>query len=398
MNGKLTAVGKLNGTLSGSQTLSGTLSGSGSITGHLDAERGVQATIQGTGNVSGRLGMPLYTGSYTVQPGQTLYTAGRMLSQNVTGAEITQGSVSVHDVSITANPSLTVDQNGQVSASVSGSGTVQATVEEGYITEGAQGNVTVTGANTLQLTTKGEQTYEANYSPQTIQSGVFLTGNQTIKKWDFHGFGLEYVSTVYAQTTVALKDTLFNGWTPSTTAKTIVSSATAGTFTADMVNYEYLLKWIFDFNNAYISGATLKVTPIRQRIIIYQGLFRRPSNIANLTSQTFNGNASGTLQTVPIIKYYNSTGAEALAYTGSYGIYCSATSPSYSNATANSPTVTIKTPSVSARCSTTYMATARASEIDQTNAKYTLKGEIWRTSVGGALRQMYEEAVAEFIQ
>ena len=218
----------------------------------------------------------------------------------------------------------------------------------------------------------------------------------TYTEWYWMGAGAELLQTVYNGTAVALEDTLFNGWTPSTTAKSIVSSATAGTFTADMTTYDYLVRWTFDFNNAFQSGATLQVTPIRQYVHLYQGIFRRPSNNSNLTSGTMNGNATATLYTAPICKYYNSSGSVAVGYTGSYGIYPSATAMTFSSSTAASPTVTVKTPAIYARCSTTYMATARAAEIDQANAKYTLKGEIFRMPCGGTLRSMYNELVSGY--
>lgn len=218
----------------------------------------------------------------------------------------------------------------------------------------------------------------------------------TYTEWNWMGVDAEFLQNIYNGSAVALSSTGFASWTPSTTAKSIVSSATAGTFTAAMDTYDYLVKWTFEFNNAFQSGATLQVTPIRQYVNIYQGLFRRPSNNSNLTSETFNGNATVTLYTAPIIKYYNSSGSVAVGYTASYGIYPSTTAMTISSTTAASPTITVKTPQIYARCSTTYMATARAAEIDQDNAEYTLRADIYRMPQGGTIRAIYNDLVHEF--
>lgn len=392
MNGRLTPVAEIVGKLAPEGTLSGKLSPQGGLKATLTGEGSLSAVLTPEGGLTAELGTPNYTGSYSVQPGETLHTAGRMMSQDVTGAEIQQGSVSVPDLTVSVTPSLEVANNGMVFATVSGQGTAEALVNPGLITQGASGLVTVSGANTLQLPTLEAQTLEAGGS---IDPGVYLTGKQTILPWFFMGTGATKIRDFYDEET-ALADTLFASWTPSTTAKAIVAAKNVGTFSADMVNHEYILKWIFEFNAVYNSGATLKVIPKKQVIEIYTAIFRRSSNMANLRTGTMNGNATATLYTAPIIEYYNSSGGDALAFTGSYGIYASATAPTFSSSTANAPTVTMKTPAINARCSTTYMATARAKELDQAESKFRVRGELWQTNTEGVLRSIYEDAIVVF--
>lgn len=215
-----------------------------------------------------------------------------------------------------------------------------------------------------------------------------------IPPWSWIGDDAELVSTVYAKTTTKLADTSFNGWTPSTTAKTIKSSATAGTFVADMVNYEYWLRWLFEFDAEYQSGATKKNAPYRSAGEIWQGIYRRPNSVDRINSGSFVATACATLITVPLMVYYGgTTNSLTYGYSLSYGIYPAATAATFSDALVDNPTVTIKTPSISARCSATYMSTTVAAKIDQDKSKFSVKGELYRMRPGAALRTLYGNVI-----
>ena len=223
------------------------------------------------------------------------------------------------------------------------------------------------------------------------------TGGGTVtfyEGWDWIGQNSEKLSFSYSSGTIALANTSFASWTPSTTAKAITSSATAGTFTSDFSQYEYMLKWQFKFKAAYKTGATLKNQTHLQTVELYQTLCKRPNSVVNINAQNFNANTCMTYATVPLIIYYGSTtGSLTYSYTGSYGIYPSATAATFASSTADSTTVTIKTPAINARCSTTYMTTTRAGELDQTNSTYTVTGELYRYKKNGALEEMYRSMI-----
>lgn len=191
---------------------------------------------------------------------------------------------------------------------------------------------------------------------------------------------------------IALADTTFPSWTASTTAKAVKATVTAGTFAADLVNYEYLLRWRYSFEAQYNSGATLKVMPWKECAELWQVIMKRPNSLANIGADNFNGNACITYFSAPLLVYYNSSGSLTYTFLASYGIYPSVTAATFSNATSNTPTVTIKTPTINARCSTTYFATARKAEIDTASVCY-LKGELYRIKKGGAARSMYDNLI-----
>ena len=90
------------------------------------------------------------------------------------------GSATTPATTITANPSISVNLFGEITASVSKSQKVTPTVSPGYVSSGTYGTVTVSGSSTEQLTTKTAQTYTPTTTNQTIAAGQYLTGAQTI--------------------------------------------------------------------------------------------------------------------------------------------------------------------------------------------------------------------------
>ena len=96
---------------------------------------------------------------------------------------IASGSATTPATTITANPTISVNSStGVITASVSKTQSVTPTVSEGYVSSGTSGTITVSGSNTSNLTTKGATNYYPSTSDQTIASGNYLTGTQTIRK------------------------------------------------------------------------------------------------------------------------------------------------------------------------------------------------------------------------
>lgn len=215
-------------------------------------------------------------------------------------------------------------------------------------------------------------------------------GTATFYEYSWMGKNAEFVQTVYNNET-ALGDTSYASWTPSTTAKAIIATATATTFVADMANYEYILKWETSVDVVLNSGATTKAQLIWEGADQYQFLSRRPNSLANIEALNWNGNNCSTYFTVPFMRYYNSSGTATYTHSISYGIYPALTTATFSSSTSNTPTVTVKTPTVNARCSTTYFATARAAEVDQTNTIIKRVGKLYRVGIAGAVRSMYND-------
>lgn len=261
-------------------------------------------------------------------------------------------------------------------------------------------------------------TYIPTISDQTIPDGIYLEGPQTIKgdsnlvpnnirkntvlfgiigslsPYTWQGADIEFVQDLGSQS-YALSTTTYDSWTPSTSAKAIKSTTTLTTFVADMTTYEYIIKWETQADVVYADGTTMNTCPIRQVACLYSYIFKRPYNLDAVTSGTRTSNATISYS-APLTKYYNSSGNLAIGWTASYGIYPGVTSPTFSNATTDTPTVTVKTPTWNARCSTTYMSTTSASAIDATKTTLQFKAKLYRCAKGTFARGTYEDCITLF--
>ena len=188
----------------------------------------------------------------------------------------------------------------------------------------------------------------------------------------------------------ALKDTLYKGWTPSTTAKAIVATATAGTFAADLSQYQYFLVWECGVDPVYTGTPAQTALPLLSRAYIVQELMKRPSSWANIEAGNFNGNACASLYASTLLRYYGTTtGTVTYTWAASYGFYFGATAATFSNSTADSVTVTVKSPTLSTRCSTTYFSTGNAALVDQDKSTYFIRGKVYRVRANATLRSIY---------
>ena len=234
---------------------------------------------------------------------------------------------------------------------------------------------------------QGSTTVTPEHADQILNtSNLLLTSDITVLKIPEPVL----IEEIYDSGAIKLADTSFNTWTPSTTASTIRSSQTAGTFSAHMGEYEYLIKWEFGFNAVTVSGATLKAQLVYEGADQWQALHKRPSTWANIQAENFNGNACSTYYTVPFMRYYNTSGTLTYTHSISYGIYPVLVASTFASSTANNTTVTLKTPSVSARCNATYFATSRAPQLDKDLSTFRLVGKLYRTEIPGEVRKMYE--------
>lgn len=203
--------------------------------------------------------------------------------------------------------------------------------------------------------------------------------------------------------TVALKDTGFNTWTPSKTAATVVASQTLSTasqkYTAtDLLTdggYNYINIWNMKMPIVYTGTPTQKALPIFSCGLLIQSIFRRFSSYANLLIGNLNNNVTAQTTIASFLRYYGTT-TGTLTYTlsASYGFYYANVAPSISSTTAVSPTITLKTPTMSARCSTTYMSTENAALIDKEKTKLTYTCKVYRVRQDDYLQGFYRYLAA----
>ena len=236
---------------------------------------------------------------------------------------------------------------------------------------------------------------DANTAEPLNTRGTWLEDDLTITSlWNYLGAGAEKISN-FADFSVALADTEFNTWTPSTTAKEILATSPFGTFSADMANYDYVVRWKFWTDLKYNAGATLKNIPYKQRSISMHQTYRRSRTYSDFQANISNYNVipSGDYQAA--ILYYSSSAALAVNHAGTYGFYATAQQPTLSSTTADTPTITIPRPILYARCNSTYMNTARVPEIDKVNSKLYLRCEVFRVKKDYIRSAEWREMVEE---
>ena len=232
--------------------------------------------------------------------------------------------------------------------------------------------------------------------PDVPKIVVPLAGGGTTQftMWSPWGDEAELIET-YNMGTTALSSTSFNGWTPSTTAKTIKATSNLETISSSHLDlYEYGIKTVFEANISYASGTTLVAAVKHQIIVMYQVCHRKPSNAANMSTNTDNYNYCTLFYTAPWMDYMDTSGAQKYTYTGSYGIYPTATAATFASSTTANTTITIKAPAYTARCYKSYFKEAMASAVDQNNSTIKCKVYLYRyPRTKSTLYQMYKEVV-----
>lgn len=343
------------------------------------------------------------------------------------------GSVTIPNVGKLIDDDLDVshDADGYVYVDIDETYPITPTVVPGIVKSVDAGSVNVRAQTRYSLPKQAAQTITPKSTAQQIASGKFLTGTQTIEAVThnlsasdlkqgvtvkigtatdddsvativgtraYNPFGDELtLLESYASESWLLKNTSYNGWAPSTTAKTIVSSATkSSTQVLDLDQYEYLIKWIVTANIAYASGTTKKGAPVKQITVLYQHIHRKPSSFSNLSDEIDNYNYCVTLFTAPLMDYYDTSGSHKVAWTGSYGFYGAATAATFSSSTSLTPTLTVKRPAMTARCSTTYFTTTMAAAVDQNTSTMSCRGYLYRMKKGSFGRAAYDDVIEEY--
>lgn len=204
--------------------------------------------------------------------------------------------------------------------------------------------------------------------------------------------GLEHVTSLTKQT-VKLADTDFATWTPSTTAKAILATASAGTFTAtDIATNDYFLRTRIFFNAVYNEGtSTAKGMLTKMCAENWYCVSRRASNNANLNSGTRNVNVAESITNYYVEQYYN--GGWVGSYSSGYGIYPANSAPSFSSTSAASPTVTFNRPIINARCNATYFATGMANALDKDKSTITFVFDVYKATDLYCRHELHESLI-----
>lgn len=191
-----------------------------------------------------------------------------------------------------------------------------------------------------------------------------------------------------------LDTTSFPTWTASTTAGTIKAAANGTVTKLDLKDYEYYLEWIWCIDVAQLEGATMKAMPDRTYGVFYQVAHQRPYGITNFETENDAYNYCTVLFTASEYNiYYNTSGNQSWT-TSMYGVYCTNTAGTLSSTSSLTPNLTPKSPAITARCNSSYFATARKAEVDAENSTIKVVGKLYRVDRDSSvIKNMYMNAV-----
>ena len=138
-----------------------------------DSSADLDDCYTGINGITGRTSSDLTVSGATVSVPKGYYNSAASKS-------ISSGSATTPATTITSQPTISVSASGLITATNSKTQSVTPTVSAGYVSSGTAGTITVDGSKTQQLTTKAATTYTPTTTNQTIASGTYLTGTQTI--------------------------------------------------------------------------------------------------------------------------------------------------------------------------------------------------------------------------
>lgn len=122
-------------------------------------------------------GIPHKTGADLTVSGDTVSVPAGYYEESASKA-VAHGSAKSAEGTVTVNPSVSVDSNGKITATVSKPLTLTPTVVPGYVASGTPGTLVASGSATEQLTTKAGETVTPTESVQDVAAaGVFTTGD-----------------------------------------------------------------------------------------------------------------------------------------------------------------------------------------------------------------------------
>ena len=208
--------------------------------------------------------------------------------------------------------------------------------------------------------------------------------------WNWRGDNATIIDQL-GSATVNLDDTDFPTWTPSTSAHVLQAAATLTTFSANMADYEYAVRCLFDAHYEYDPGTTMQAAVTKTTAIYYIFMYRYPTNLTTITSGNWN-TFKYTSYSVEGIEYYTTAGVQAWYTSMSGGVYCSALpTVTPSSTTSDTPTITVKTPKISVVCHNSYFSPTSAGAIDEENSWYRYRFDLYRMDKGTLYNGMWQE-------
>lgn len=195
--------------------------------------------------------------------------------------------------------------------------------------------------------------------------------------WSWMGKNPTKVATSLSEK-VFLKDSAFATWTPTTTNTTIVTGENLNGYTANLDDYDYVVRWKFHTHFEY--DGTEQNQFVTDYYYTYSSVaFGFPNSLSYMTDGLNNGYTTSGMQSRYGLFYKNSS-VDTYSALSQYGVFIYS-SPSLSINT-GTKVITPKSFTITARCGNGYFSTASASAVDQNASYYEQVVEIWRVDLG----------------
>ena len=326
---------------------------------------------------------------------------------------VPSGSAQTPITVITADPTISVNSSGLITASVEASQSVTPTVVSGYVTSGSSGTVSAIGSKTSQLPTQGATTITPSTQSQTaVASGKYTTGAVTVDPIPSQyiiptgTIGITSNGTVdvsqYASASVSVQGsplkfgvlrpdaekvqsytydkllvqnegiTIPAYTTTSTTIK--AGAALSPTYTCDLDTYDYYILERFVSYPIYSSSANAKG---REEYSITSTLYEvvdiPPSSFVAQSGKEYTSHSTSLTAVGTITReLYWSSGTAVGVYTAaSYGVAQVAVAP-----TISSGVITVSSPNVNIRGHASYLSSTYWGYMTDIRIQYII--EIYR--------------------
>ena len=322
-------------------------------------------------------GIPIgdYEGAYEVTPTaaeQTLPTQYKTLDENIVVHATPAGSARMADTSATFNPVVTVDDEGVITATVNNTLTLTPTVVPGYVSSGTSGTLTATGNTQYQMYKRtsddltqsgGTITAPLGYYPQNASKTVSLKPTvlrpdaQLVQTYTFDQMAVEDLElTIPAYTTTATSLKATANLSPTIT----IDLATDTFFVVErfLTIPEYSITTVGKGRQEYTY-----CTYIYELARVPADEFKSIDGSKTITSIT---NIIGTMSSYREL-YWSSTTALTAYASNAYGCYQTPTTPAISGST-----LTIKTPVLGIRGSTSYFTSTYMNAVTDIRYQYVI--------------------------
>lgn len=322
-------------------------------------------------------GVPIgdYDGPYEVTPtetDQTLPTQYKTLDENIVVSGVPSGSAQMDDVSATFNPIVTVDDEGIITASVNNTLTLTPTVVPGYVESGTSGTLTAHGNTQYQMYKRtsddltqsaGTITAPLGYYPQNaskivnLKPTVLRPDAQLVQSYTFDQMAvddLELTIPAYTTTAKSLKAT-------SNLSPTITVDTDTETF--------FIVERFLSIPEYSITTKAKGRQEYMYCTYIYE-LARVPANLVKTIDEAKSiTTATNIIDTMTSYRtlYWSSASAISLYSTNAYGVYQTPTAPTISGTT-----LTIKSPVLGVRGSTTYFTSTFMNALTDIRYQYVI--------------------------